>query len=75
MSYGVDCTLPWLWHRPVTAAPIQPLAMGAALKGQKKKKIHINVLSNQDSKNVLPKSASVCSWSSTKPTSTLLAKR
>ena len=32
MSYGVGCRhgsdpeLLWLWHRPVAAAPIQPLA-------------------------------------------------
>ena len=54
MSYGVghrcgsDPMLLWLWHRPVAAAPIRPLAwelpyaMGVALekaKGQKKKQI------------------------------------
>ena len=40
-----DLVLPWLWHRPVATAPIQPLArelpcaVGEALKGERKKKI------------------------------------
>ena len=50
MSYGVshkhglDPALPWLWHRPASTAPIEPLAWespyatDAALKRQKKKK-------------------------------------
>ena len=54
MSYGLGCghgsdlALLWLWHRPVAAAPIRPLAWeppyaasGVALKDkrhQKKKK-------------------------------------
>ena len=50
MSYGVghrhslDPVLLWLWHRPATAAPIQPPAckrphvVGTALKRQKIKK-------------------------------------
>ena len=39
-----DPSLLWLWHRPATAAPIQPLAWklpyasGAALKKKKRKK-------------------------------------
>ena len=49
MSYGVshkhglDPALPWLWHRPASTAPIEPLAWespyatDAALKRQKKK--------------------------------------
>ena len=42
--HGSDPTLLWLWHRPVTAAPIRPLAwepphaMGAALDKAKPKK-------------------------------------
>ena len=48
MSYGVggrhgsDVALLWLWHRPVAAATIQPLAwkppnaMSAVLKSKKK---------------------------------------
>ena len=41
--WGSDLVLLWLWHRPVAAAPIQPLvqelpcATGAALKRKKKK--------------------------------------
>ena len=49
VSCGVDCrwgldpTLLWLWHRPATVAPTQPLAWepsyaaGPTLKSQKKK--------------------------------------
>ena len=39
-----DLALLWLWHRPVTTAPLRPLAWeppyatGAALKGQDKTK-------------------------------------
>ena len=38
--HGLDPVLLWLWHRPVAAAPIRPLAweppyaMGVALKRQ-----------------------------------------
>ena len=41
---GLDLALLWLWHGPVAAAPIPPLAwepphaLGAALKRQKKKR-------------------------------------
>ena len=40
---GSDLLLPWFWHRPVTTAPIRPLAweppyaMGVALKRQQNK--------------------------------------
>ena len=43
-SRGLDPALLWLWHRPATVAPIQPLAweppyaLGAALKKVKTKK-------------------------------------
>ena len=42
--HGWDPALPWLWHRPVTTAPIRPLvwepphATGVALEKTKRKK-------------------------------------
>ena len=56
MSYGVgrrgssDLALLWLWHRSAAAAPTGPLAwelpyaVGAALKIQKKKIMHVKSL-------------------------------
>ena len=47
-KYGLDPMLLWLWHKPTTGAPIQPLAweftyaMGATIKKEKRKKTLIN---------------------------------
>jgi len=49
---GSDLALLWLWYRPATTAPIQPLgcepphAAGVALKSKKKKSKHHSVCIN-----------------------------
>ena len=59
--HGSDLALLWLWRRPAATAPIRPraweppYAAGAALKGQKTKKIKItfNFLQEKDLKAIL----------------------